>query len=163
MMFVFQYSSQSLVFNEIMDRLLDRFLNLVLKSFFVFISESQDVSCWGCNANSTSACLQRQVAKLACRLFYCWVLLRNSNMATNLHVFTLRFAACKCWTQVIATFSHTFVAYCAKRSIINLQNPLSVWDWTLVRFIWMSVHCEKVSKDKQGFIEKGVWLHWARS
>jgi len=34
------------------------------------------------------------VAKLACRLFYCWVLLRNNNMATNLPVFTLRFAAC---------------------------------------------------------------------
>ena len=38
------------------------------------------------------ACLQRQVTKLSCRLFYCWTLLRNSNMATNLHVFTLRFA-----------------------------------------------------------------------
>ena len=43
--------------------------------------------------------LQRQVVKLACRLFYCWVLLRNNNMATNLHVITSnygsrRFAAC---------------------------------------------------------------------
>jgi len=27
----------------------------------------------------------------------------------------------------------------------------------------MSVHREKVSKHKQGFIEKGVWLPWARS
>jgi len=53
MMFVFQYSSQSLLFNEIMDPLLGRFLNLLLKSFFVCISESRNVSCWGCNANST--------------------------------------------------------------------------------------------------------------
>jgi len=40
------------------------------------------------------ACLKclvyRQVAKLACRLFYYWTLLRNNNMATNLHVFTSR-------------------------------------------------------------------------
>jgi len=27
----------------------------------------------------------------------------------------------------------------------------------------MSVYREKVSKHKQGFIEKGVWLLWARS
>jgi len=29
-----------------------------------------------------------------------------------------------------------------------------VWDWTLVRIMWMSVHREKVSKDRQGFIER---------
>ena len=33
-------------------------------------------------------CLQRQIAKLACRLFYCWTLLGNNNMAKNLLVFT---------------------------------------------------------------------------
>jgi len=34
------------------------------------------------------ACLQRQVARLACWLFYRWSLLRNNNVATNLYVFT---------------------------------------------------------------------------
>jgi len=38
--------------------------------------------------------------------------------------------------------------------MISLKNPLLVWDWTLVRFMWMSVHREKVSKGKQGFIER---------
>jgi len=33
-------------------------------------------------------CLQRQVVKLASGLFRCWSLLRNNNMATNLHRFT---------------------------------------------------------------------------
>jgi len=51
-------------------------------------------------------CLQRHVAKLASSLFYCWALLRNNTVATNLHVFTSsygsrRSAACKRWTQVM--------------------------------------------------------------
>jgi len=112
------------------------------------------------------AYLQRQVAKLECWLVYCWSLLRNNNMATNLHVFTSsygnrRFVACECWTQVmqgdsefwerIATY---FIASCAKRSMISLKNPLLVWDWTLLPIMRMSVHRQKVSKDKQGFIER---------
>jgi len=52
------------------------------------------------------ACLQRQVEKLACRLFYCWTLLRNDEMETNFHVFTSsygnrRFASCECSVQVM--------------------------------------------------------------
>ena len=48
-------------------------------------------------------CLQRQVAKFARGLFYCWSSLCNNNMATNL-MFTSccdirRFSACDCWTQ----------------------------------------------------------------
>ena len=48
-------------------------------------------------------CLQRLVAEVASRLFYCWSLLRNNNMATNLQKFTSyygsrRFVACDCWT-----------------------------------------------------------------
>jgi len=39
---------------------------------------------WVCSSLMSAAChLQRQVAKLACWLFYCWSLLRNNNMATN--------------------------------------------------------------------------------
>jgi len=71
---------------------------------------------WGCAVMSLQfthvrcyACLQKQVAKLACRLFYSWVLLRNNNMATNLHVLTLRFAACKRWTQVMQEDSEFYV------------------------------------------------------
>jgi len=44
------------------------------------------------------------VAKVASGLFYCWSLLRNNNMATNLPKFTLyygsrRFVAWDCWTH----------------------------------------------------------------
>ena len=70
-------------------------------------------------------------------------------------------AAYKCWTQVmqgdsefwwwIATFSHIFCSLLCKK---KPGNSLLVWDWTLVRFICMSVHREQVSKDKQGFIER---------
>jgi len=43
---VFQYSSQSLLFNETADKLLGRFLDLLLKllkSSIMFIPESRDV------------------------------------------------------------------------------------------------------------------------
>ena len=48
-------------------------------------------------------CLQRRVAKVTSGFFYCWSLLRNNNMATNLQRFTLhygsrRFVAWDCWT-----------------------------------------------------------------
>ena len=52
-------SSFPLLFNAIIDKLPGCILNLLLKSsFFLCISESQDVSCWGCNVNSTLAFLQ---------------------------------------------------------------------------------------------------------
>jgi len=45
-------------------------------------------------------CLQRQVAKATNGLFYCWSLLRNNNMATNLQRFTSCYGsrrfACMC-------------------------------------------------------------------
>jgi len=44
------------LFNEVVGVLPSCFLNLLLKTFFVCISESQDVSCWECNANSTLGC-----------------------------------------------------------------------------------------------------------
>jgi len=57
-------------------------------------------------------CLQRQVAKLASRLFYWWSSLRNNSMATNLQVFTWtygrRFAACDCWKQTYLAGSGGF-------------------------------------------------------
>jgi len=46
-------SSLPSLFNEIVGELSSCFRNSFLKSFFVYISESQDVSCWGCNANTT--------------------------------------------------------------------------------------------------------------
>jgi len=55
---VSQYSSQTLLFRETSDRFLDLFLDLFLKSLKSLIScipESEDVSCWDCNANSTYA------------------------------------------------------------------------------------------------------------
>jgi len=49
-------------------------------------------------------CLQRCVAKVASELFYCWSLLRNNSMATNLQRFILyyggkRFVTWVYWTQ----------------------------------------------------------------
>jgi len=49
-------------------------------------------------------CLQRWVANVVSGLFYCWSLLRNNIMTTNLQRFTLyhcgrRFVAWDCWTQ----------------------------------------------------------------
>jgi len=35
---------------------------------------------------SALICLQRQFAKLASKLFYCWSLLHNNNLATNLQM-----------------------------------------------------------------------------
>ena len=51
--------------------------------------------------------LQRHVAKLARGLLYCWPLLCNNNMATNLPIFTSSYdikrfsapASCDCWAQ----------------------------------------------------------------
>jgi len=63
-------------------------------------------------------CLQRWVAKVASRLFYCWSLLRNNNMATNLQNFTLycgsrRYVPWDCWTytsrQVVQRDSDTLI------------------------------------------------------
>ena len=97
----------------------------------------------------------------------CSALLGNDNMATNLHVVTSsygnrRFVTRECWTQVIQGDSEFwlrivtyFIASCAKRSMINLKYPLLVWDWTFLPIMRMSVHRQKVSKDKQGFIESG--------
>jgi len=50
------------------------------------------------------AVLSCRVAKVTSGLCYCWFLLRNNNMATNLQRFTLyyasrRFVAWDCWTQ----------------------------------------------------------------
>ena len=49
-------------------------------------------------------CLRGQAANLASGLFYCWSSLCNSNMATNLQMFTSsydirRFVACDSWMQ----------------------------------------------------------------
>ena len=59
---------------------------------------------WACSSFMPLLCLQRWVAKVASGLFYCWSLLRNNNIATNLQRFTLyyggrRFVAWDCWTQ----------------------------------------------------------------
>jgi len=42
-----------LLFNEVIGELPNGFMNLLLKSFFIYISESQNVSCWGATTNST--------------------------------------------------------------------------------------------------------------
>jgi len=67
--------------------------------FTVLVSCSGELAIHSCPL----LCLQRQVSKSASGLFYCWSLLCNNNMATNLLLFTSsydsrRFATCDCWT-----------------------------------------------------------------
>jgi len=68
--------------------------------FTVTVSCSDELAVHSC----LFLCLQRRVAKVASGLFYCWSLLRNNTVATNLRRFTLyygsrRFVAWDCWTQ----------------------------------------------------------------
>ena len=66
--------------------------------FAVIVSCSDEFAVHSCHL----LCLQRWVAEVASRLFCCWSLLHNNNMATNLQNFTSysgsrRFVACDCW------------------------------------------------------------------
>jgi len=68
--------------------------------FTVTVSCSHELAVHSCPL----LCLQRWVAEVARGLFYCWFLLRDNNMTTNLQRFTLfyvsrRFVAWDCWTQ----------------------------------------------------------------
>ena len=67
--------------------------------FTVIVSCSDELAVHSCPL----LCLQRRVAKVASWLFFCWSLLRNNTMATDLQRFTLyygnrRFVAWDCWT-----------------------------------------------------------------
>ena len=53
--------------------------------FTIIVSCSDELAVHSCSL----LCLQRRVAKVASELFYCWSLLRNNNMATNLQRITL--------------------------------------------------------------------------
>jgi len=96
--------------------------------FTVIVSCSDELAVHSCPL----LFLQRWVAKVASGLFYCWSLLRNNNMATNLENFTLyygsrRFVPWDCWTQtswqVVQRDSDTLIVvsqvhlYFVKRSI----------------------------------------------
>ena len=76
-------------------RLIDLFLTMTVYQpvrnsrctrtrFTVLVSCSAELAVYSCPL----LCPQRQVAKLASGLFYCWSLLCNNNMATNLPMFT---------------------------------------------------------------------------
>jgi len=87
---------------------------------------------WACSSLTPLLWLQRWVVKVGSGLFYCWSLLRNNTMATNLQRFTLyygsrRFVAWNCWThtswQVMQRDSDVLIAvshvhlYFVKRSM----------------------------------------------
>jgi len=68
--------------------------------FTVIVSCSDELAVHSCSL----LCLQRWVAKVVSGLFYCWSLLRNNSMPTNLQRFTSyygsrHFVAWDCWTQ----------------------------------------------------------------
>jgi len=74
----------------------------------MILTAQQPGSLFWCHAVCSSLCpllcLQRKVAKLACRLFCSCPSLGNNNMAINLQRFATcycsrPFAACHCWTQ----------------------------------------------------------------
>jgi len=82
--------------------------------FTVIVSCSDELAVHWCPL----LCLQRWVAKVASGLFYCWSLLRNNNIATNLQNFTLycgsrRFVPWDCWTytswQVVQRGNDTLI------------------------------------------------------
>jgi len=87
---------------------------------------------WACSSFMSPPLPAEAGCKVTSGLFYCWSLLRNNNMATNLQRFTLycgsrRFAAWHCWTQtswhVMQWDSDTLIAvshvhlYFVKRSM----------------------------------------------
>jgi len=55
-----------------------------INMFTVVVSRNDEIAVRSC----LRLCLQRQVAKLASGLLYCWSLLRNNNTAINLQTFT---------------------------------------------------------------------------
>jgi len=86
-------------------------------------------------------CLQRRVAKVASWFFYCWSLLRNNNLATNLQRFTVyyggrRFVEWDWWTQtswqvmqrdsdlpIALSYAHSyFVKRSTSKSIARVPN-----------------------------------------
>ena len=83
---------------------------------------------WACSSLMSVPLPAEEVAKVVRWLFYCWSLLHNNNMATNLQKFTSsyygsrRFATCVCWTQTscqVAECSETVrvVLLCVIRSM----------------------------------------------
>jgi len=82
--------------------------------FTVLVSCSEELAVHSCPL----LCLQRWVAKVASGLFYCWCLLRNNHMSTNLQNFALycgsrRFVPWDCRTytswQVVQRDSDTLI------------------------------------------------------
>jgi len=125
--------------------------------FAVIVSCSDGLAVHSC----PFLCLQWRVVKVASALFFCWSLLRNNTVATNLQSFTLnngsrRFVAWDCWTQtswqvmqrdsdMLIAVSHVQL-YFVKRSMsesvlcsnasTSLKNPLL---WPRVRPMCLSV------------------------
>jgi len=102
--------------------------------------------------------LQRWVAKVTSGLFYCWSLMRNNNMATNLQKFTLyygsrRFVAWDCRTHtswqamqresdMLIAVSHVHLYFLKRSMSKSIATLPQVWN-VQVR-IWpmcLSVNC----------------------
>jgi len=116
-------------------------------SFTVIVSCRDELAVHSCPI----LCLQRWVAKVANGLFYCWSILRNNNMATNLQKFTLyygsrRFVPWDCCTytswQIVQRDSDTLIAvsqvhlYFVKRSMSVYSNASTSLKYPLLVRVW---------------------------
>jgi len=120
-------------------------------------------------------CLQRRDAKVASGLLYCWSLLCNNNMATNLQRFTLYygsrwFVAWDCWTQtswqvmqrdsdMLIAVSHVHLHF-VKRSISeSIQQCFHKVEKYIIRGVWSMCLSVKLHLCRILFMQyKITWL-----
>jgi len=84
-------------------------------------------------------CLQRRVAKVACGLFYCWCLLRNNAVATNLQRFTLNYGSRRFveWDQgwEIGQFMANFEKFGHFLTALAMKKRI----WPFFRFVTLNI------------------------
>jgi len=125
------------LFNEVIGELPSCFMNLLLKSFLVCISESKDGLCWGAKTNSTlSRCITCQIV---------WGQQSHAEICNTYRsykrTFEIRF-------YVIVTQQRATVDQCARKlGNLSLQTE---WSW---------VNCKLITSSHQN-IEAGSCVVW---
>ena len=120
-------------------------------------------------------CLQRRVAKVESRFFYCWSLLCNNNMATNLQRFTLhygsrRFVAWDCWTytswqvmqrdsDMLIVVSHVRLYFVKRSTSDSIAMLPQVWTIHYICGVWPMCLSVKLYLRRLLFMQyKITWL-----
>ena len=103
--------------------------------FTVSVSFSDTLAVHSCSF----LCLQRRVAKVACGLFYCWCLLRNNAVATNLQRFTLNYGSRRFveWDQgwEIGQFMANFEKFGHFLTALAMKKRI----WPFFRFVTLNI------------------------